>query len=110
MMLETSKKVVELIQGTLRAGMNITPNGSFLSPIAPRGRLKNAKNQNWAKHKMKTLELPQMMLETSKKVVELIQETPRAGMNIIPNGPFLASMAPEGRLKNAKNQNWTNKK
>ena len=43
MMLETSKKVVELIQGTLRAGMNIAPNGPFLAPIAPRGRLKNRK-------------------------------------------------------------------
>ena len=52
---------------------------------------------------MKTLELPQMMLETSKKVVELmIQETARAGMNIIPNGPFLAPMATEGRLKTRK--------
>ena len=36
MMLETSKKMVELTQGTLRAGMNIAPNGPFLAPIAPR--------------------------------------------------------------------------
>ena len=51
---------------------------------------------------MKPLELPQMMQETSKKVVELIQETLRVGMKIRPNGPFLAPMAPKGRLKNRK--------
>ena len=39
-MLETSKKVAELTQGTLRAGMKITPNGPFLAPRAPDGRLK----------------------------------------------------------------------
>ena len=44
------KKEVELIQGTLRDGMNITPNEPFLAPMAPEGRLKNAKKQNWAKH------------------------------------------------------------
>ena len=49
---------------------------------------------------MKPLELPQMILETSKNLVELIQGTLRAGMNITPNGPFLAPMAPEGRLIN----------
>ena len=51
---------------------------------------------------MKPLELPQMMQETSKKVVELIQETLRVGMKIRPNGPFLAPMAPNGRLKTHK--------
>ena len=51
---------------------------------------------------MKPVELPQMMLETSKKVVELIQGTLRAGMNITPNGPFLALIAPRGRLKKRK--------
>ena len=42
MMLETSKKVVELIQVTLRDGMKIRPNGPFLAPMAPKGRLKTA--------------------------------------------------------------------
>ena len=74
-MLETSKKVAELTQGTLRAGMKITPNGPFLAPMAPDGRLKTRKNQNWAKQKNIPLELPTMMLETSKKVAELTQGT-----------------------------------
>ena len=87
-----------MIQETLRDGMKIRPNGPFLAPMTP----KNAKNQNWAKQKNIPLEIPPMMLETSKKVVELIHGTQRAGMNITPNGPFLARMAPEGRLKNAK--------
>ena len=58
-----------------------------------------AKNQNWAKQKNIPLEIPPMMLETSKKVVELIQVTLRAGMNITANGPFLVPIAPRGRLK-----------
>ena len=29
------KKVAELTQGSLRAGMKITPNGQFLAPRAP---------------------------------------------------------------------------
>ena len=40
MMLETSKKVTELTQGTLRAGMKIPSNGLFLAPRAPYRRLK----------------------------------------------------------------------
>ena len=40
MMLETSKKVTELTQGTLRAGMKIPSNGLFSAPRAPGGRLK----------------------------------------------------------------------
>ena len=43
MMLETSKKMAELTQGSLRAGMKITPNGPFLAPRAPYRRLKTRK-------------------------------------------------------------------
>ena len=42
-MLETSKKVAELTQGSLRAGMKITPNGPILAPRAPYRRLKTLK-------------------------------------------------------------------
>ena len=170
MMLETLKKVVELTQGTLRAGTKITPNGLFLAPMAPKGRLKNRKKSKLGQTKKYTsrntpndarnikkggwidrgdpegqneyhtkwvisrpdspygdskkrqkikigpnqkklpLEIPRLMLDTSKQVVELIQGTLRAGMNITPNRPFLALKAPEGRLKNAKNQNWAKQK
>ena len=48
------------------------------------------------------LELPTMMLETSKKVAELTQGSLRAGMKITPNGPFLAPRAPYRRLKTRK--------
>ena len=72
MMLETSKKVAELTQGSLRTGMKIIPNGPFLAPRAPYRRLKthekHTKNQNWAKQKNIPLEIPTMMLETSRNV------------------------------------------
>ena len=66
MMLETSKKVAELTQGSLRAGMKITPNGPFLAPRAPYRRLKthekHAKNQNWAKQKIYLYNYPLMIV------------------------------------------------
>ena len=54
MMLETSKKVAELTQGTLRAGMKITPNGPFLAPMAPDRRLKTRKKSKLGQTKKYT--------------------------------------------------------
>ena len=49
MMLETSKKVAELTQGSLRTGMKIIPNGPFLAPRAPYRRLNPRKTYKKSK-------------------------------------------------------------
>ena len=51
---ETSNKVAEMTQGTLRAGIKITHNGSFLAPMAPDGRLKTRKKSKLGQTKKYT--------------------------------------------------------
>ena len=53
MTLETPKKVAELTQGSLRAGMKITPNGLFLAPRAPGWRLKTREKSKFSKNEKK---------------------------------------------------------
>ena len=54
MMLEASKKMAELTQGSLRAGIKITPKGPFLAPRAPYRRLKNRKKSKLGQTKKYT--------------------------------------------------------
>ena len=68
MMLETSKKVAELTQGSLRAGMKITPNGPFLAPRAPYRRLKIRKKSKLGQIKKYTSKPPWLEAKNPRKI------------------------------------------